>query len=287
VSAALLAALASAVFYGVAAVLQALGARSSPSPAAVDPRGLTTVLRQLPFLIGLALDGFGFVGQFFALRDEPVFVVQAAQAGSLAVTAVVAVPVLGLHLRKRHWIAVATVCTGLVLLALSAGDESATRVSILLRTCLLVAAVALAGLGFAANRLSPARRAPAMGTVAGLGFGVVALAARSLTGLTPASLVRDPATYALILGGLAGFLFFTMGLQRGSVTAVTAAVVVGETALPALIGVLILGDRTRPGLVPLAVFGFLAAVAGALILAGFDASKPAERREESAGAARP
>jgi drug/metabolite transporter (DMT)-like permease len=189
VSAALLAALASAICYGVAAVLQSLGAQSSPSSAAPEPDRLTTVLRRLPFLTGLALDGLGFVGQFLALRDEPVFVVQAAQAASLAVTALVAVPVLALRLRKRHWIAVVMVCAGLVLLALSAGEESATRVSVLVRTCLLVAAVALAGLGFAANRLSPARRAPALGAVAGLGFGVVALAARSLSRLTPAGLV--------------------------------------------------------------------------------------------------
>jgi drug/metabolite transporter (DMT)-like permease len=276
VSATLLAALAAAVCYGVAAVLQSLGARVSPSSAATEPHRLTVVVRQLPFLAGLALDGLGFIGQFVALRKEPVFVVQAAQAASLAVTAVVAIPVLGLRLSKRHWIGVVMVCAGLLLLALSAGDENATRVGILVRACLLVAAVALAGLGFAADRLPPARRAPALGMVAGLGFGVVALAARSLGGLTPGDLVRDPATYALIIGGLAAFLFFTMGLQRGSVTAVTAAVVVGETALPALIGVLVLGDHTRPGLVPLAVFGFLAAVAGALVLAGFDATEQPE-----------
>jgi hypothetical protein len=46
-------------------------------------------------------------------------------------------------------------------------------------------------------------------------------------------------------------------------------VVVGETAVPALIGVLALGDRTRPGLWPLALLGFLLAVAGALALAQY------------------
>jgi drug/metabolite transporter (DMT)-like permease len=269
VSLALLAALASAVFYGVAAVLQSRGARATAQSSTVDPRLLVRVLGQAPFLIGIGLDVLGFTGQFFALRVLPVFVVQAAQAASLAVTAVVAVPVLRVRLGKRQSAAVLTVCAGLALLALSAGTESATRVGTGFRLGLLVAAAALGGLGYAANRLRPSRRSAALGMVAGLGFGVVALAARSLTTLTPAQLFRDPATYALALGGLVAFLFFTIGLQRGSVTAVTAAVVVGETAVPALLGVLMLGDRTRPGFAPLATLGFVTAVAGALVLARF------------------
>lgn len=268
-SLALLAALASAVFYGVAAVLQSRGARATAQSSTVDPRLLVRVLGQAPFLIGIGLDVLGFTGQFFALRVLPVFVVQAAQAASLAVTAVVAVPVLRVRLGKRQSAAVLTVCAGLALLALSAGTESATRVGTGFRLGLLVAAAALGGLGYAANRLRPSRRSAALGMVAGLGFGVVALAARSLTTLTPAQLFRDPATYALALGGLVAFLFFTIGLQRGSVTAVTAAVVVGETAVPALLGVLMLGDRTRPGFAPLATLGFVTAVAGALVLARF------------------
>jgi len=46
-------------------------------------------------------------------------------------------------------------------------------------------------------------------------------------------------------------------------------VVVAEPLMPALVGVLLLGDRTRDGYVPLAVVGFALAVAGALALARF------------------
>jgi drug/metabolite transporter (DMT)-like permease len=280
VSVALLAALASAVFYGVAAALESRGAKAAPQSAAGDPRLLVNALRQAPFLIGIGLVVLGSVSQLVALRSLPVFVVQGAQAASLAVTAVVAIPVLGVRLTKRQWAAVVTVCAGLALLVSSAGTQNVTRVGIGFRVALIVAAVGLAGAGFAAGRLPPARRAAALGAVAGLGFGVVALAARSLTALTPAHLLRDPATYALALAGLVGFLFFTTGLQAGAVTAVTAAVVVGETAAPALIGVLALGDRTRPGFIPLALLGFSAAIAGALLLAGLGGP-------ESAGLSQP
>jgi hypothetical protein len=108
-----------------------------------------------------------------------------------------------------------------------------------------------------------------LGAVAGLGFGLTALAARSLTNLSPAHLVRDPALYAAVGGGVVAFLFFATGLQRGSVTAVSAAVVVGETAVPAVVGILVLGDHTRPGFAAVAVVGFLLAVAGALALSRF------------------
>jgi hypothetical protein len=129
--------------------------------------------------------------------------------------------------------------------------------------------VLLAAVGFAVGRRPGPTPSAVLGLVAGLGFGVVALAARALTVLSPGRLVSDPATYALIMGGLVAFLFFATGLQRGVVTVVTAAVVVGETLAPATVGVLVFGDHTRPGMVPFAVGGFVVAVAGAFGLTRF------------------
>jgi hypothetical protein len=45
--------------------------------------------------------------------------------------------------------------------------------------------------------------------------------------------------------------------------------VTGETVMPALVGVLLLGDQTRPGFSAVAVTGFVVAVLAALILARF------------------
>jgi len=265
----LLAALASAVCYGVASVLQAIAARTAVQTRGVDPRLLLRLVRRVPFLGGVLLDIGGFVAQFAALRAVPVFLVQAALAANLAVTAVVAVPVLGTRLQRREWIAVAAVTAGLGMLAVSAGAEGHGVMRGSLRLALLGSVVLLAVAGFAAGRLPDPARSAVLGVVAGLSFGVVALAARALTDLSPAHLIRDPASYAALCGGLAAFLFYATGLQRGAVTITTAAVVVGETILPAAVGVLVLGDRTRTGLAPLAVAGFLVAVTGALALARF------------------
>jgi hypothetical protein len=54
------------------------------------------------------------------------------------------------------------------------------------------------------------------------------------------------------------------------VTTATAANVVTQTAVPAVVGVWLLGDRVREGWGPVAVLGFALALAGALGLARFE-----------------
>jgi drug/metabolite transporter (DMT)-like permease len=265
----LVAALASAVCYGVASVLQAVAARRTPASNQVDPRVLVRVLRQVPFLAGLALDTLGFAFQFVALRFLPIFVVQSALAASLAVTAVVAIPVLGLRLGGRQWAAVGGVCVGLALLGLSAGEENPRPAHLAFRLALIPCVLLLALVGVLANRLKDPGRAVTLGLVAGLSFGVVAVAARSIERVQVLGLLRDPASYALIGAGAVAFLFYTIGLQRASVTTVTAGLVIGETVLPAIIGVLVFGDGTRAGFLPVAVAGFLLAIVGSLLLARY------------------
>lgn len=262
-------ALLSAVCYGVASVLQASAARKQPDSGRVDPRLLARLSTQVPFIVGVVLDLVAFASQFVALRTLEVFVVQAIQSSNLAVTAVVAIPLLGARLRGREWAAVASVCLGLVLLALAAGAEHAGQVATSVKWGLLIGAVAVAVIGYGVGALK-VRHAPVMlGFVAGLGFGVVALSARVITQLSLPDLVSDPAVYALGISGAVSFLFYTTALQRGLVTTVTAAVVIGETLLPSLVGVWVLGDRPRHGMTAVAVIGFAISVAGAMMLARF------------------
>jgi drug/metabolite transporter (DMT)-like permease len=261
-----LAALVSALCYGVASVLQAKAARLDP---AGPTRPLLRLVVRAPFIGGVLLDVAGFAAQFTALRVAPVFLVQAAQAASLAVTAAVATAVLRIRLSVRDWIAVGSVCAGLAALGVSAGPENAAPTGLAFRVALVAAVVVLTAAGLAAGRLAEPAGSTALGLVAGLGFGVVALAARALTGLTPSRLASDPAAYALACGGVIAFLFYARGLQRGVVTAVTAATIAGETLLPAVAGIIAFGDHTRPGTAPIAVAGFAATLAGAALLAQF------------------
>ncbi|MEU9194861.1 hypothetical protein [Streptomyces hundungensis] len=265
-------ALASAVCFGTATVLQAAATRAAePGSGAgagsgVDAALLLRAVRQWRYVVGLALDGLGFVFQVLALRSVPIYAVGAALAASLAVTAVVAARVLRVRLSGTEWAAVAVVCAGLALLALSSGAEGDERGPASLPWWLLGVAGAVLAAGAAGGRLPDRARALALGLGAGCGFGVVEVAVRLID--DPFDLT-NPALYALLLGGGAAFLLLTSALSRGSVTTATAGMVIGETIGPALVGVAWLGDRTRDGLGWLTVSGFAVAVAGALALARF------------------
>jgi drug/metabolite transporter (DMT)-like permease len=273
-------ALGAAVFFGCAMVLQALGAsRHAPAEGSSGGGLLGTVraMLNLPYACGLGLDLLGFIAQLIALRSLPLYVVQAALAAALAVTAVAGAFVLRLRLGRREWTAVAAVCVGLALLGVTAGAEGHRQPSTAFHWGLLVGVGVLAAIGGGAWRLREPARAVVMGALCGLGFAVVGLAVRVLPSVSwprIGPLFADPASYALLAGGAVAFVFMTEAVRGGKVTTATASMVLTETAPPALLGVLLLGDGTRPGMVPLAVLGFVVAVAGALTLARFGEVTP-------------
>jgi len=275
--ASLTAALVAALFYGIASVLQWVAAHEAsnrpPEDAAaggVDPGLLPRMLRQWRFVLSLCLDALGFLAQLIALHRLPLFAVQAIVAANLAVTAVLASMLVKVALSWREWLAVTGVVAGVGLLGASAGAEGATQAGTVFKLALIVAVAALGLCGLAVARLvrNPARTL-LLGVVAGLGYGVLGIAARVLNGFEPMTLLRDPAAYAVVAAGIVSFLFYATALEGGSVTVATAAVVLAETLPPAVIGVVFLGDMTRPGLKPAAAAGFLLAVASAVMLARF------------------
>ncbi|MFJ4772490.1 hypothetical protein ACIP88_25865 [Streptomyces uncialis] len=264
-------ALASAVCFGTASVLQAMAARAAPpgTGSGVDPALLLRAFRHWRYVAGLGLDSLGFVLQVVALRTIPIYVVGAAVAASLAVTAVVASRLLGVRLSGREWGAVGLVCAGLALLALSSGAEGNRVGPAVLPYVMLGVALSVLVIGLAAGRLAGSVRAVALGLGSGVGFGVVEVSVRLIADPAPTRLLMDPAFYALLVGGGAAFLLLTSAFQSGSVTTATAGMVIGETIGPAVVGVVWLGDRTREGMGWLAVVGFAVAVAGALALTRF------------------
>ena len=273
------AALVAALCYGVAAVMQAMAVRAASRRTAdsanksrlgtVDPGLVLRMLHQWPFIASLGLDLIGFVAQLVALRQLPLFAAQAIIASNLAVTAVFAAWLLHLELAWREWLAVGGVILGVAMLGSSAGPHAVTGVSPQFKLALILAVAGIAVAGIAASRLPRAARTPVLGAIAGLGYGVLAVAARVLPGFSPHELIRDPAAYALAAAGIVSFMLYATALESGSVTVATAAVVLAETVPPAVVGVMFLGDHTRPGLGGVAVLGFSLAVVCAVALARF------------------
>jgi drug/metabolite transporter (DMT)-like permease len=262
------AALSAAVVFGFAAVLQARAVRRVRAPDA--PRLLLLLLREPLFLASVALSLFGFCLHLVAVRTIPLYLAQAGIAGSLAVTALLAVALIHERLTNADWAAVVAITVGLAVLAIASGDIGEDDPPHGFMLGLYVGIVVVALLGVVALRSQSTYAASALGVLAGLGFAGSGLAARVLPGLTPAELWDSPATYALPLSGALAYGLYSFALRRGSVTEATGPMIVLQTVTPAIVGVALLGDQVRQGWAAVAVVGFALTAVGAVALARFE-----------------
>lgn len=275
--------------YGVASVLQAHGARSSAAASLGEDalvtsdgrptlRSTANAVLTSAFIAGMALDVIGFAGSVVSARLIPLFLSQTIISANLVVTAVLGVAVLGLRLRGRDWTAIGTVMVSLCVLAFGAGQAGTASVPGL-HWALMLVAMLIAALGVVLIRLLGARAAVAAGLVSGVLYGVMAIAVRVVDGVDPLKLpvlLMDPAFWAIAIAGAGGFYLFTVALQLGSVNGAVAALVVGETVVPGIVGVALLGDTAQRGMGWLVTLGFCTAVGGAVAVAIFGAADHAE-----------
>lgn len=282
-------ALGAAVIYGVASIFQAVGSRQVEASRGFDPLLLVALLRRPAFVASLVLMMIGFLLHLVALRTLPLYLAQSAIAASLAVTAVLSVTVYGEKLSRREWGCVGAVVAGLALLTASGGDagdapaDRADEIALVITILLIVVAA------MAAARVYSRASTAVLGVLAGLGYAVVGVSGRLLPDIGP-DLITSPITYTLGFGGLLAFLLYSQALQRGSVTTVTGPLIAVQTAAPALIGVILLGDQVREGLAVVAVVGFALAAYGTLSLVRFeqvDEGPPADPDGFRPGSAEP
>lgn len=264
-------AILAAVAYGTASVLQARGAQQVTDTASAPTlRSTLAAILTVSYLGGLALDGLGFVGTLVSARLIPLFLSQTIMSANLIVTALLGIVVLGTRLRPRDWASIGVVVVALILLGLAAGDEGHKAVGAQIHWGVLIIGIIVLGAGLGVVLWLGARVAVLAGLGAGALFGLMAIAVRILDGVDPfdvGQLLRDPAAYGLLVGGIGGFYLFTVALQTGSVNGAAAALVVGETVIPGIVGIAMLGDTVRAGWGWVAVIAFVAAVAGAVSVA--------------------
>ncbi|MEW1955220.1 hypothetical protein [Terrabacter sp. NPDC080008] len=265
----LLGALLAAVAYGAATVLQAIGVRR----IAAVPAGTSLTARisaGWPYGVGLALDGIGFLASVAALRTLPLFLVESAVASSVAVTALLSVLVLHVRLGAGEVIALVAVAAGLTGLAFAAAEGPAAQTPTSASSWLLVTAglvAALVGIGY--RDRDHRRGAVLLSVAAGLGFGGVGVAARLLVVPSPPwHLVTSALAWGLLAHAALATVAYGLALSRGRVTTVAALTFATETVVPALVGLLVLGDRVLAGRAPLAVASFVVTLGGCIALAG-------------------
>ncbi|BBX26191.1 hypothetical protein [Mycolicibacterium alvei] len=281
------AALLACLGYGTASVLQSYAAGHSVDGITPErgPTMRSTVTAMLApiFIAGMALDLLGFVGSLVSARLIPLFLSQTIMSANLVVTAVLSIFVLHVRLHRRDWTAIAIVLAALCILGATAGRLGDHDPGALMHWGVLTGSAIILGLGVALVRLLGRKAAVPAGLIAGVLYGEMAVAIRVVDGLDPLNpkvLLADPATWAVLVAGLGGFYLFTVALQVGSVNGVAAALVVGETVVPGIVGVVLLGDASRPGYGWLVAVAFIAAVAGAVALA-FSSAAEYERAKSS------
>jgi drug/metabolite transporter (DMT)-like permease len=266
-----------ALLYGVAAVLQAAGARRVPWTTGLDPRVVVRMLQYPTAILALVLLLVGFVLHLVAVRLLPLFLAQAGIAVSLVVSAVTAMLVFGERLSRLEWSAVGAVFAGLMLLSASAGhigDDGGAWIPSALLGALAVTAV----LAWPASRTHTTSSTAVLGVLAGFAYAIVGISARLLPGWSVGELAGSLASYVLCLSGLLAFFLYTLALQRGAVTVATTPLIVTQTVTPAAVGLLLLGDGIRPGWAVGAGLGFTLTVIAAAALVRFEGAETPVRR---------
>lgn len=275
--AAVAAALGSAVFFALAAVLQQQEAGLTHSASVVDPRLLWRLAHRPLWLAGTVADALAVVLHVVALSFGPVSLVQ-----PLGVTGLLfAIPMVAL--RRRAAVRVQDLAAAfLVLLALVVllrllvvGDPGrpGSRAGAVLITC---GALGLAGVaGWLAQKQPGRPRALLLAAAAGLLFGTTAVLIRSLLQLVAQTHYSAAVGYAVgvAIVALTGYLLLQNAYRTGHFAATLATVVVVDAVTAFLGGILVL-DEPLPT-APSQVIG--GAICAVLVVAGIAwlASSPA------------
>lgn len=256
--------------YGVANLLQSFAANNTTAGETLDPKLLMRLVRHRSYVLGLLCQIVGFVLAFLARRDLPLFLVQAAVAAGLGVTAVLGVVLLKWRLPRIEIALLLLLCVGLAALVVAAEPHPSRQLGIggIIGLCIVLGSLAIGG--FFAARMRGVPASVVLGSLAGVAFGAAAVASRPLANIHSLDkFITDPLLYLLIANSIVGQLLLGLAMQRGSTTAAVAAMDAAAAVPAAIVGLLFLGDRIAMGLVWLAALGFLVTLGSVIGLTFF------------------
>jgi drug/metabolite transporter (DMT)-like permease len=277
-----LVALASALAYAVASVLQQRAAAAQPSERSLRLALVLSLARQPLWLIGMVASGVGLLLQLMALDRGSLTVVQPLLVcGLIFALPINAIGVQRRGLTRREWLAAAAVTAGIALFVASAGpgggkpDASplgwAVVVGVVTAILVLAAVVArsvggptralvLAAAAGAANALSAAfTKSVAHGAAAAMGGGLLHVAA---------VLAARWSVYALAVSLVVVVVFVQSAYQAGPISWSLPALTAVNPVAAVLIGVTVLHEHMRLGLAACAgeLVGLVVAAGGVLAL---------------------
>lgn len=270
---AVLCAIASALMYSLASVLQQRGAAQQPLEASLRISLLTKLLRNGGWVLGLSCDLGGYVLQFVALGHGPMIVVQPLLVCGLLFALPLGAALSGRMLTGRDWAAALAVCTGLaVFLVVAAPAKGRSDVSAPEWAALLAGCGALcAGLVLAGRFRAPWQQAMQFSAAAGVIYGVSAaltVTAAHLLGRGVPVLLEHWQPYVLVVAGIAGMVLAQSAFQAGPLDVSLPMMSVVDPVVSILIGALVFDESVAdaPGAVAVEILALLLMSAGVVVL---------------------
>jgi hypothetical protein len=271
---AVLLALAASFCTATSSVCQRLGARSAGS-SGFDAYLLLRLARRPIWVLGIASMILGFVLQVSALHYGALALVQPILAVEL-IFVFGYMAVIGFRgVRRRDWMAVVAICTGLGLFLLAASPSGGRLhapgllwwLAGLVSLGVVIAALAVAfGLGRLRSAGS-ARRAAVLGAATGVSWGFVAAVIKELSshlGDGFAAIASNWSLYVLIGAGAATLLLASHALAAGPLAASQPGFTILDPLSASLLGLFLFGEHIQTGVLELAgeALGLVLLVAG-------------------------
>jgi drug/metabolite transporter (DMT)-like permease len=267
-------ALAGAMFYALASVLQQREASTAPPDQSLRLGLLLGLIRRPVWLAGVVADLAGFGFEALALHNGPLSLVQPLLTVGLVFALGLGAMLTGGALTRRDWTGAVAVTGGLVLFltqtTVGSGRQFASDQS------WLIAGLATATLGalcLVASRLwaTGSWRSVLLATATGLVFALSAALTKTATYLLAQGvkeLVTSWEFYALVAVGLTSMVLAQSAFQSGTLRDTLPALTIVPPAASLVLGeVLFIEHLKVSGVgIPLAIIGVVLALGGLLVL---------------------
>lgn len=266
---ALAAVIGCAICNGVAVILEKIGVDEQPRQTAFSPSFITRLVRNIPYMSGIALDIIGWLLTLVAVRSLPLFLVQSIVSANIIVAALLDEIILHRRLPRRAYGLILLILAGLTALALTGSAPTLTQpINDVYQWSALIMLVVLGLAGLALMKMKAKPAAIGLAAIAGIAFGGISIVGRLLiTNIPFWSLLSSPLSWILLAYSGLGMLFFSIALQRTTATTVNAVAMAMQTVAPAAIGITLLGDNVRAGYWPLLIGAMAVTLTAALTLA--------------------
>jgi drug/metabolite transporter (DMT)-like permease len=258
----------SAISYGIAIVLEQVGAKKVEPSKSLNPLQFIQFFKRWEYNTGLILDVVGLVLTLLAVRWLPLFLAQSIFASSLIFTVLINRYFYKKRIKPKEVKAIIIIIIGLCLLSFVAVPSKAHFPSLSFRLFLILAPILIAIVGLYLIRVKNNRHKPVIiAFIAGLSFSLTIIIERIIPISHPLYMILlQPLTLSLIILGVLGMLLFTKALQEGNINKINGAIYSIQIFTSAVFGLIFLGDSIKNGLWPVLFLGCVAVLAGTIWL---------------------